>query len=335
MNWLKIRGSQDPNYETVLCFTNQSELLKVWHWRRIQPNWASARCLGCSKASWLCLCRDGGPERRPGEIVKILISKIPLCPSPSQVLLILTQDAVRELDGTRLCGNRCKVSPNYLTLPVKIQSWKVNFSGWDEQWRKRWKIREVSLKEPKEEESCQEEQVAQYSSTASPFSLSSSCIFPCEVNLLSTARPLSGAGAGGGEAPATGAWAERGLTQDPLIIVSVPSTAKLLSFLKDLYNQPANYLLRLSPGEEVGAGAGARPRRGGIPGVAAGPYCDKSSRLKSWFCSWFKRELFAVTSEQFVSHRHHSHRSPAPKRADSKSRSRLVGFVNWNFSYAQ
>ena len=122
-------------------------------------------------------------DRRDAQVkVKILISKIPLCPSPSQVLLILTQDAVRELDGTRLCGNRCKVSPNYLTLPVKIQSWKVNFSGWDEQWRKRWKIREVSLKEPKEEESCQEEQVAQRSITASPFSSSISCLFLCVVN---------------------------------------------------------------------------------------------------------------------------------------------------------
>ena len=36
-----------------------------------------------------------------------------------------------------------------------------------------------------------------------------------------------------------------------------------------------------------------------------------------------------------VSHLHHSLRSPAPKRADSKSRSRLVVFVQQNCWYAQ
>ena len=72
----------------------------------------------------------------------------------------------------------------------------------------------------------------------------------------------------------------------------------------------------MSTGEEVEAGAGARPRRGGIPGAAAGPYCDNSSRLKYCFCSWFELELFADTIEQFVS----ITPTPLPQVAGSEAR---------------
>ena len=83
---------------------------QVWSWGCLLKNWPCSRCLGGAQATWLCFHWDGSKWQytfRP--VSKFSLTKVNIVWQWTFQDRRDATDACKELDGTRLCGNRVKV----------------------------------------------------------------------------------------------------------------------------------------------------------------------------------------------------------------------------------